>query len=835
MKYQKKQEVKKRVLAIIALLMALIMVLSLIAPFTIFAAPVTQTTAAEAVSADGIPEDESDAKLSTFGKDKFTVELQAGFEESYIVKKAMPVFGVVTNHGQAFHGEIQLKAYTRGTGEGNEYAVYYQKLDLEQGASKAVELEVTMGNIHKYIDITLVDAKGNKVFQDFIFLTPKDPNTVMTGVLSESPQDLKYLNKLQLAKVGNGDGNATAEFPLELNRNYNDTIFLEEENFPSSVGVLNSFAVLIADDFDFSALEEAQLLALQNWVFGGGTLLLGTGASAQKTLKSLNFLSDIQMNGTEMVQEVAGVSGNITLANLAGENLLTIRQSNGQPILSLFNAGKGKVVLSHFSLSEAPMAGQEGTLGLLTQTLQATSEAALTVNVKEYENGYDSLRYIAGSFPPFNLSSVYLIFGSIIAYIIIVGPLLYFLLKKKDKREKGWIIIPGLSLFFMLLVFFLAQGSTYKNGLLNTVAVVEMQKGTSVGSAEIGLAVKSASKGEVVFTSDEKIPIEFNMEENRYGEVGEREKCAYRILSGNTTEVTFSDSQSWSTQYFKTQKNLDLGGTVESTVVMKDGKFEGEIINHTNVDFYDVALMLSGSIRSFGPLQAGGTIEVNVTNEDMANASDLFDYEKVSQQIKRREITRNDAYLRYIQDNLARQNIVMQQNMDLVPVTFFGFSDVPILEGTHRLNGKSALENSLTMYMQEFPLELSKQESFEIEFNGKFDSNAKFSQGINEYGTQVHSFEEMDLGVTYSLPTGVRIDQLALSFPTGRDSDLPQSVKLFNRSTQTWDEVISLDTIAPEDYTDGSNVVEALVYCPAESETIIPKLWIKGGGLNAGN
>ena len=49
MKYQKKQEVKKKIFAIIALLMALIMILSLIAPFTIFAAPVDQEVTAEAV------------------------------------------------------------------------------------------------------------------------------------------------------------------------------------------------------------------------------------------------------------------------------------------------------------------------------------------------------------------------------------------------------------------------------------------------------------------------------------------------------------------------------------------------------------------------------------------------------------------------------------------------------------------------------------------------------------------------------------------------------------------------------------------------------------------
>jgi len=366
MRYQKKQALKKKILAAVAMILAIIMVLSLLAPFTIYAAPVAQTTTV--TIANGSEEnqiDETVNSLKSFGKERFSVEIQAGFDESYIVKKAMPVHGVVTNHGDAFHGEVQIKAYTRTANSAKEYAIYYQKLDLEQGASKAIDMEVTMGNIYKYLEISLVDRKGNSVYQDHVTLKAKDPYMVMTGILSESSQDLKYLSNLHLAKVQDDP----TEYSGEVSRSYDFTVFLDEGTFPNSVGVLNSFSALIVDDFDFSVLTDQQVDAIHQWVLGGGTLVVGTGAAAQKTLNGLDFLSDVNVEGKTMVSELQGVTGEISLAQLNGERITDLRLENGNTIFSSIKMGSGQVVVSHFSLSAAPMAGQGTTLNVLQEVL----------------------------------------------------------------------------------------------------------------------------------------------------------------------------------------------------------------------------------------------------------------------------------------------------------------------------------------------------------------------------------------------------------------------------------------------------------------------------------
>ncbi len=842
MKYQKKQEMKKRMLAIIALVMALIMVLSLIAPFTIFAAPVTKTAEAVGVNNTGDENavDDTIGSLKTFGKDQFSVELQAGFDENYIVKETMPVRGVITNHGDPFHGEVQIKAYTRAVDKKEEYAIYYQKLDIEQGASQAIDMEAALGNVHKYLEVSLVDESGNKVYQDYMFLTAKDPKTIMVGVLSESTQNLEYLHNLQLAQVTEDGIAVEGNYQTELNKKYDFYVNLNESNFPHSIEILNSFSVIVADDFDFSVFTEEQKEALHQWILGGGTILLGTGVTAQKTLKGLDFLSDIQVNGTTTVFELQGVTGEISLTQLSGDGLTDLWAGNGTKYFSILEAGNGHVIFSHFSLSQGPMAGRDETLEMLTVTLHQVTSQTFAVDLYDDGGNYDRLRYIAEDFPPFEMSSIFLIFGAIAVYIVIIGPVLYFILKKRDKREKGWIFVPVFSFAFMGLVFLLAQSSTYKNGMINAISVIEMQEGSHMAEADIGVAIKYANKGDVTFTSEEKIPVDVNMDENYYRDSSSnKEKCAYRILCGNTTEVTFSDSQSWGTQYFNTQSSVDLGGNVESTVEMKDGKFVGEIRNHTNVDFYRVALMLDGYLQEFDTLKAGETLQVDVSMTDLAKQNhvyyDGYDYGAIREQVANGETTRQEAYLRYMEQDLQQQYYQYEENSGLIPVSFFGYSETPILGGVKKLNGKQVQEHNITMYMQDFPLELSKQKEFEVELPGLVDAPVKYDEYSDEFGNKVYPYEESDFYVSYTIPTGVRVDRMQFRAEGSNDEVVPKKVNLWNRKTQEYDEVMLDERISAENYVDDTNLVVITMHCLPESEMAVPKLWIQGGGLNVGN
>ncbi len=68
------------------------------------------------------------------------------------------------------------------------------------------------------------------------------------------------------------------------------------------------------------------------------------------------------------------------------------------------------------------------------------------------------------NFPPLGMGTVKLLLGLLAVYIFIVGPVLYLVLKKLDKREKGWIAIPALAAVFVAAVFAVSRTSLYGKG-----------------------------------------------------------------------------------------------------------------------------------------------------------------------------------------------------------------------------------------------------------------------------------------------------------------------------------------------------------------------------------
>lgn len=141
MKYHQKQKLKQKIFAVIALVIALIMVLSLLTP-VFAAAPNTQTVTAVTNTdvAEPTPEQEQEKII---GGDHFVLDLQMGFDNSYIVEKVTPMTATLTNNGEAFQGEFQVKVYTyENTDSGfQKYALYSQKLELPEGATKQVSME----------------------------------------------------------------------------------------------------------------------------------------------------------------------------------------------------------------------------------------------------------------------------------------------------------------------------------------------------------------------------------------------------------------------------------------------------------------------------------------------------------------------------------------------------------------------------------------------------------------------------------------------------------------------------------------------------------------------
>lgn len=835
MKYQKRQEWKKKALAVVALLMAAIMVLSMIAPFTVFAASVFVTS--QTGGALELPAENTPVVAKEIGEERFQGTFSAGYDDNYIVTQDMPIHGVITNLGENFQGEVQVKAYARNMREAKEYIVYYQKIELGQGASKTIDMEVALGGIYKNLELSLVDETGTTVYLKNLPLKAKEPVTVMIGILTERKEPMNYMKDLHLAEVDDGYGGRVK------NGNYELITFLDEKTFPDSGGLISSFDTIIIEDFDTSILRQEQKDALTRWVNDGGTLVVGTGVNGKKTLKGLDLLQDVSIAGTKEVSDVFQTGGAVSLAEISGGSLTPFVESAGA--FSYQNAGQGHIILAHFALSLAPATGNAEVNRRMEEAIIALSGERFIEETDMSNGEYDSLSNVARQFPALEMNAISLIMGLVVVYILVVGPILYLVLKKKDRREQGWVIIPIVSVVFMAAAFFLAQGSGYKNGMLRTVSAVEMTGDSPVAMAEVGIAVKSAESGNITFTSTDQLFLRMNYDNYYYAEeVPNKERNTHRILSGDTTEVTFLDSPSWATQYMRTQVPTDMGGTVESTIALTEDGYAGQLVNNTNLDFIDVSLVLNGTVYRIQDFAAGETEEISLTAKEISEMPwDPYGgnfQSEIQFAVSSGEMSRNEAFVKFNQETLRNEYLSEYTNeqrfQDSVAIQFFGFTETSPLLGEQGINGARFQESNMGMYHKELPIVLSVDQAFSLSLLGQIDSEQKIE--VNDQGQiqVVYAVEESEVAVDFRIPGAAPVDTISMTYPVLAEGAMQQEVAaFFNHETGVWDEITGQEILPARAYVDGNGAVSMKFTLKMGEGRQVPQLKITGGEQGAGN
>lgn len=839
MKYHQKQKLKQKIFAVIALVIALIMVLSLLTP-VFAAAPNTQTVTAVTNTdvAEPTPEQEQEKII---GGDHFVLDLQMGFDNSYIVEKVTPMTATLTNNGEAFQGEFQVKVYTyENTDSGfQKYALYSQKLELPEGATKQVSMELGLNTVRRFMEVSLVDEGGNVVFQKHVPVDALSPETVAVGVLSEQPAQVQYLAGMNLSEK-------TSVF------------FLDRDTFPESQSVMENFAVLIIDDFDTATLGDAQKKALKNWVDNGGLLVLGTGVQAQKVLSGLDFV-DVSLNGTQSVSGISAPDGTalslsapLTVAGISAEKASVKWEANGTPLTSLMPYGGGYVLLNHFALGLAPFANMPQQTAVLKGLCSGLYDAEGENAGAEITN---QLRYAANSFPSVTGNSIVVIFLAVGIYIVLAGPVMYLVLKKKDRRELGWITIPVLSVVFLGVVFLLAGRSTYHNGMISTKAIVEMEEGSSVGEAQIAMAMKVPGNGDVTLESELPIPVQPQLDNGWYDGNGKAEEIDYKVTTGDGTNIVFYDNMAWETNFVGASATLELGGSVTSNVAFDGEKVVGTVTNGTSVNFMDAYLKLDYIYIPLGELPAGETMEVsydlsteNVNDRYGERMTNLItgDGTTVWDQVQSGTIAEERGY------TLRREQELMEilHNWDDTEKTgwensqityeFFGFSDMPIFDSVKYLNGKPARENCLSMFHTVGTKDLSREKSFDLPFTVLPETT---DQAVN-YGVhydnrnnfcEVNNYmdAEQEVVLQYVVGEGVRIDEIQFAFDESYGSGMYADPQVYNVKTGQWEDFVETPYTPGEDYINEERVVQFKMYLEPGTYTHAPRMRVKGGGLYA--
>ncbi|WP_446935950.1 hypothetical protein [Lysinibacillus fusiformis] len=543
------------------------------------------------------------------------VKATAGISGKAKYQSVVPLQVTVKNNGADFSGDMAINSSNSyeaasalvvpidiAAGEEKTFTFYLDGL-ADNGYSDADLFAFYEGNIEKGKKIAY---KGTKRLQSNFL----DPTSTFVYTLTDKSDRLSALLRL-------------SSFVPQNNVEIFNINQLKDYTFPEDEQGLAMANVIVIDEVAIADLAQKQQAVLLKWVQDGGTLLLG--ATDQVDATAGVFKDYLPMS---LSQEMTSISAE-TLTKLSGggiftqpisihtatnhEESLPVLTENNVVLASKKKIGSGEIIQTAFSLGDQPLASMDGYAALLAKIIDIQSisqQGMMSQGQSPLDQISYELRNINELFPSFEVSVSYMLIV-IILYIIIIGPVLYFVLKKVDKREHAWWIIPVFSIVLSIGLFIVGAKDRIVQPQVQQSAFYKVNEDSSLNGYYVESILTNRSGDFIVNTDKNTTAVAMRNYNNFTGSVGDLHESSYIKENANGSTLTLRDLNYWSVQSFGGKTSAQNIGKMDVDITLKNEKLTGTIKNNFPFELKDVTLISGVKEVKLGDIKANGTLQVD--------------------------------------------------------------------------------------------------------------------------------------------------------------------------------------------------------------------------------
>jgi hypothetical protein len=552
-------------------------------------------------------------------KKDIILDLYPGFEGYYKFQKWFPLTVVAKNNGTYFRGDLIVKSVTYG----NQTPIIVKKyIELPGNTPKKIQLYLSPEFASSWQDkvlVELVDTGGKLCASWTENIKQLGQEQTLLLVLSGDKAGLNYLN-----------GPQTNLWP----KSNLMVLYPDSSNLPREWIGYEGVDIIIINNFSITdSLDELQRKSLGEWVQSGGKLLVSScGHPVEFSNTFLEealpvaFQSNVLLPSIDGLTNYAGASLNIEPPGISiikssvktgCKNNVTVEEEN-IPVITNSYYGNGKITFLAFDISKEPFKNWNWKMkfwGKALSELYLNSFLSVHLSTDDINN---VLYNIPSMKPPsFNFIGFYLFF-----YILLAGPLNYFILKKFDKREFAVITIPVMVVLFSLGTYIIGYTSKGGSVILRQISVVNMNCSSTISSIDTFIGLFSPNKSTYRMGFPDSNVWAYNIVKDERMEMISREddkNSIENIVLNMWSMVGFKGS---SISKFPGRLYLDtMDVKIDSPDDMKS--LGGVIVNETGKTIHNACFLYNScQIGYIGEL-ARGKNSVQVNFKTFHSASDL--------------------------------------------------------------------------------------------------------------------------------------------------------------------------------------------------------------------
>lgn len=694
---------------------------------------------------------------------------------------------------------------------------YVQQVDLPKDTPKEVVIGIPGAMLNKDNNQILFYEGSYTKGKQIPFATGKNYvqaspyQGALIAVLSDDPDTMNFMNVL------NGKGNSVNVFPLK------------NASVPSDGMLLNGLDVIVINNFASDTLSEPKRKAITDWVNGGGTLILAGGAGYTKTAAPFADITPVVANGTTTVNSLAELEklggkplkldGAFTISTAkAVEGAQIGIEAEGQPLFASKTYGQGSVQYAAYDLAMEPVSSWAGHPDAWASILRNNLPMMGAQNGMYYNSLMDNLNYVLEYFPSLKMPSFTLLLWMLIIYAVVVAPLLYYILKKADKREWAWFLIP--------IIAVIASGSVYVVGssdktreLAHTINLVELNgQGDAVKST--ASAFFTPRSGNYALEFPENTYLRTGQSRNTFGGMGEN-KNFVRVEQASTT-LELRDMSQWSLAkvWVDRQGTEEMGRLGMDLKLDAKGELNGKVTNDTINDLTEVTLVIGGKAYKLGDIKKGEAAAVpqdpkqiiKFTGGDLSGM--LYPYSQNDPKQRERDILSQYGY----------SNRMVNRDAYIL-----GWSKDHLTNYT--LKGAEVDSDQLNFWIQ--PVEMDWGLNGEINIPYGFLSPEISQVNAPMFGVYPHGVEMGQGSLIAEFPLisegNVKYSELSLK---GTKFNNNVTMEIWNSKKSEWESVTDANNVFtisknPEQYIVG-NRIRFMITAKDQTNFMMPELSVKG-------
>ncbi|MEM9775918.1 MAG: hypothetical protein AAF902_15180 [Chloroflexota bacterium] len=526
-------------------------------------------------------------------REGLSMEIRAGFDG--IVQEAswFPVVITLENNGAPIEGQVEATF-------GGAQTVWKTDVSLPTQSRKQINMTVYAQDVFRSFEVSLYTDDGERILhENSINLQAVAAHEgLIYGVVTSEQDALEVLTK-----VAAGRPEARVAY-------------VDIDEIPTDPVALQALDMLVFNDVDTNGLSLDQRAAINAWIAQGGQLVITGGASWQRTTAAFADILPVEVTGTESVDQLAAFGsaigepfrdpGPYVVTRSSFINGELVWRNESLPILARRPLQDGNVWFLALDPQFAPLNDWDGS------EILWNSVAEFIPLPMFWERGFQDLSSLSSAvstIPAIQLPSVWLVLGFMVSYILIVGPINYWLLTRYERRELAWLTLPLTMIVFSIAALVIGLQFRGNRVVVNQLSIVQGRADADSVRVDTAVGVFSPRRDRYTLSLPSDSRIRYT---DRFGFGGSASRQPIELGASNEITDLLIDvgdvSQFVSSQY-RDASPITAKATLSAEV---SNQIDLVVTNNTSEPIENILLLVGIKNVALFNIEPGETIETTV-------------------------------------------------------------------------------------------------------------------------------------------------------------------------------------------------------------------------------